>query len=430
MAADTNSPLLKLLLQGTGNNDNSWGENLNNFVFTYLEQAVAGVQSIAVDGGTDVLTAAQNRASMLVFTGTLTANQTIEIDNVSHSWLVRNATTGNFSLTIKTAAGTGKTVPQGGFRRMWCDGADNVYMGFATDAAGTTVYGDINFTGALTIGGERPFPIGGSMPYDGILAPKGFLFRAGQQVSRTTYALLFNVLTITANATKNGTTSLTAVDVDFTALGLLGAPIEGAGINIGTTVTAVTSTTITLSQAASGGGAVAIRILPHGQGDGLTTFNIPDRRGRVDVGRDGMNGTAANRVTGSYAGSVIGGRLGAVGGEEGHFISIAEMPAHNHTGSATSFASSTASVSDPSHTHVAYAGNPVLSGGGIGGAGLAGTINAFQAQVNYAYTGISVGVSTSVSTSISINNNGSGGAHNTMQPSGISNSIIFTGVYL
>lgn len=35
----------------------------------------------------------------------------------------------------------------------------------------------------------------------------------------------------------------------------------------------------------------------YGAGDGSTTFNIPDLRGRIVIGRDDMGGTRANRIT-------------------------------------------------------------------------------------------------------------------------------------
>jgi len=51
----------------------------------------------------------------------------------------------------------------------------------------------------------------------------------------------------------------------------------------------------------------------YGAGDGTTTFNLPDLRGRAVAGRDNMGGTAANRVT--TAGSGINGvSMGASGG--------------------------------------------------------------------------------------------------------------------
>jgi microcystin-dependent protein len=67
-----------------------------------------------------------------------------------------------------------------------------------------------------------------------------------------------------------------------------------------------------------------------GAGNGSTTFNIPDMRGRVAAGKDNMGGVAANRLTGT-SGGVTGTTLGAVGGAEAHTMTIAEMPAHQHT---------------------------------------------------------------------------------------------------
>ena len=55
----------------------------------------------------------------------------------------------------------------------------------------------------------------------------------------------------------------------------------------------------------------------YGAGDGSTTFNLPDLRGKVSVGV-GQGSGLTNRV------------LAATGGEETHTQSIAELPAHSH----------------------------------------------------------------------------------------------------
>ena len=68
-----------------------------------------------------------------------------------------------------------------------------------------------------------------------------------------------------------------------------------------------------------------------GTGNGSTTFNLPDLRGRVSAGKDDMGGTAANRLTSGGSG-ITGTTLGASGGTQTHTLSTAEIPAHTHTG--------------------------------------------------------------------------------------------------
>lgn len=70
-----------------------------------------------------------------------------------------------------------------------------------------------------------------------------------------------------------------------------------------------------------------------GVGDGSTTFNVPDLRGRVRAGKDDMGGAAANRLTTP----VDGDALGSTGGVESITLTTAQMPTHSHgntTGSA------------------------------------------------------------------------------------------------
>lgn len=56
----------------------------------------------------------------------------------------------------------------------------------------------------------------------------------------------------------------------------------------------------------------------HGAGDGVTTFRLPDMRGRISVAA-GTGVGLTNRV------------LGVTGGAETHTLTIAEMPSHNHS---------------------------------------------------------------------------------------------------
>ena len=63
----------------------------------------------------------------------------------------------------------------------------------------------------------------------------------------------------------------------------------------------------------------------YGIGDGATTFNVPDMRGNLPLGKDDMGGASANRVTAAAADS-----LGGATGLETHTLTIAEIPAHDH----------------------------------------------------------------------------------------------------
>src|SRR5262245_2783013 len=77
----------------------------------------------------------------------------------------------------------------------------------------------------------------------------------------------------------------------------------------------------------------------YGAGDGSTTFNVPDCRGRVTAAPDNMGGTPANRLTAQPGG--INGALASVGGGETHVLTIAQLAAHDHP----------ANVTDPGHLH-------------------------------------------------------------------------------
>lgn len=79
-------------------------------LFSYGLAAIAGL-----NGGVRVLTSAEYAKSVIVLTGALVANQQIVLPLQLRRWLIVNATSGAFSTTIKTAAGTGVIVPQGGF---------------------------------------------------------------------------------------------------------------------------------------------------------------------------------------------------------------------------------------------------------------------------------------------------------------------------
>ena len=128
----------------------------------------------------------------------------------------------------------------------------------------------------------------------------------------------------------------------------------------------------------------------YGVGDGSSTFNLPDLRGRTIAGQDDMGGSSADRLT-NQTGGVNGDTLGGTGGSETHTLTTAQLAAHTHGAGS-------------------YTAALPASGSGTGGANMnQGTTS----QVNLTVSGTSGSA-------------GSGSAHNNVQPTIILNYIIKT----
>lgn len=67
----------------------------------------------------------------------------------------------------------------------------------------------------------------------------------------------------------------------------------------------------------------------YGGGDGFSSFNLPDLRGRVPVGNDAMDMRPADRVTVGGSG-IAGNQIGSVGGAERITLTTDQMPSHRH----------------------------------------------------------------------------------------------------
>ena len=147
----------------------------------------------------------------------------------------------------------------------------------------------------------------------------------------------------------------------------------------------------------------------YGTGDGSTTFNIPDLRGRVRAAMDNMGGTGAGRLT-SASGGLDGTILGAASSSATHALTLGELPGGITSANASQAISVTTTVAGIPYN--VQRGDISTNSGGYYGPGSLVTIP----LGSIASTG---------NNSISVTSNNTGGAaHSIVQPTFNCNHII------
>jgi hypothetical protein len=296
--ADSFSPLLNLRLQQTGGNSNTWGDLLNTDALIPLETAIAGRGPYTITGGTLDLSAAPIVPQLLIFGGTLTADQTVILPNLPKRMILNNATTGNFFLTFKCpTAGFVACVPQNTAKDVFIDGANNVIRMDREEV------GKIQYF-------ARP------------AAPSGYFVCDGSAKSRAGAVDLFNAIGTTWG-TGNGATTFNIPDLTTNNRYLRSS---GGGLSVGQTQTddvkphnhtasGSTSTSVSLSIAGDGAWTPSISISDPGHGHTLNsggghaygTFNgvnadLSVNSGGVTLSFVGNTATASTGIGASSSG--------------------------------------------------------------------------------------------------------------------------------
>lgn len=160
----------------------------------------------------------------------------------------------------------------------------------------------------------------------------------------------------------------------------------------------------------------------HGVGDGSTTFNLPNIKGRVVVGRD--SGQTEFDV------------LGEVGGSKTHTLVVGEIPSHGHTQNAHNHLQSAHTHFQDSHNHLQNNHSHTIFGALVSQSGtdrrtLAATSGAqnvsseVQTPTNVAQTATNQSTTpTNTATTATNQNAGGDGAHANLQPYQVGNWII------
>jgi len=133
--ASSYSTDLKLELQVTGENSGTWGD-ITNTNLVILQQSIAGYSSITLNATTGATLTYSNglpsdgKNAVLNLTGTITGNVSVTIPaSVTQKvYVIRNSTTGAFTVTVKISGQTGVTfsATDKGTKLLYANGTDFV----------------------------------------------------------------------------------------------------------------------------------------------------------------------------------------------------------------------------------------------------------------------------------------------------------------
>ena len=392
---------LRLNKQGDGDNPNSWGQVLNNGVISLVDDAVAGYTTISV-GTTATVTLTENqgsgdqaRSAFLEIKGSVGGSHStinVLIPNNSKSYVVRNSVSyasAGADVILKVAGNTGVTIRPTENQFVITNGT-SVFNVAPTEFSSLTIGGTLDISGNTSIGGTLNTT--GKAEFEDDVSVSGALVIGGSATFSSTVTIEGANL-----QAANAKVCASAFHGDGSNLTGIVAMPTGAVVPFGGS-SAPTGFLLCAGQAVSRSTYSALFSVistTYGAGDGSSTFNLPDLRGRVVAGQDDMGGSSADRLTGQ-TGGVDGDTLAATGGAETHVLTTAQLATHTH-GATKSY------NSDPGLTNTRF------------------SLVTEQTDREDSFPGYQT---TTGDTNNIISTTGSGSAHNNVQPTIILNYII------
>ena len=134
--ANSTSASLKLTVQATGENSGTWGQ-ITNTNLLILEQAIGGYDALGITSGATLTftngALSNGKNKVLKLTGTIGGAVNVVVpDSVEKTYVIDNATSGAFTVTVKTTSGTGVTwaAADKGTKMVYSDGTNVVDTAF------------------------------------------------------------------------------------------------------------------------------------------------------------------------------------------------------------------------------------------------------------------------------------------------------------
>jgi microcystin-dependent protein len=392
---------------GSGDQAGTWGTTVNTNM-DIVDRASNGVGALTVSGATATLTTTDGALSdgqykVLHYTSASEAcTITISPNTADKLYFVHNAS--GYSLTFTQGSGGNVTVSTGTTKVIYADGAGATAK--VTDFTNIIdIAGVVNATTFSIDGTEVTSTAAELNILDGVTADTAEINILDGVTANTAEINILDGLTATTAELNyvDGVTSNIQTQIDNVTSTAMptGALVPYAGTSAPSGFLLCYGQEVSRTTYASLFSAIGTT---YGTGDGSTTFNLPDLRGRAVAGQDDMGGSSANRLTGQ-SGGVNGDTLGGTGGNETHTLTEAELAAHTHTvNSVTVYG---------------------ISGTGSNGQSASGLSFATPTNVE-TITEHATTQGTSTAHTASLANTGSGSAHNNVQPTIILNYIIKT----
>lgn len=302
--ASTYSPL-KIELIGTGEQGGTWGVTTNTNLGTALEEAITGRATATFPSDANfTLTYTDSNASQVfrnlvlnvTSSGNLSATRDLIVPAIEKQYFVENNTSGSQSIRVKTAAGTGVTIPNGKIANVYCDGTN---VRFADNTVG-----DLSVTGTLSTTTSNVLLSNGTVSAPSLAAAAdtntGLYFPAADQVALTAGGVQI------LRASYNGTTgAITASGDLLVGDGTVSAPSIADANETNTGIYFPSDLDTNVAIALQGEKAFEIESLVY-LGEtimGSQTFGLlasaPDEKGLITCGRyDSVYGGSAYNTSG------------------------------------------------------------------------------------------------------------------------------------
>ena len=374
--ASTYTSNIRLTKQGDGDNPNTWGQVLNNGVISLVDEAIAGYATVTVSAAATVTltnnqgSGDQARSAILKLAGAVGSTHTsifVMIPNNSKSYVVQNSVSYNNAsdaIILRVAGNAGVTIAPGATKFVITNGtsvynvAPDTFDSAITVDASATFNSTVSVSGGAYLKGAANFA--STVTIEGATHLQSTLSVAGAATFNSTVTVLGNAhvsAAVCASAFYGSGSNLT------------GLPSMPTGAIITWTVTAAPSGYLTCNGDAVNrstySGLFAIVSSLYGDGDGSSTFNIPDLRGKFQAG---FRTTVATGLTSVTAGMIESTTIGNTGGVQAVSLATAQIPSHSHA--LTSVYSQGANQSNVpglrrySEVNTAAAMNTSVAGGG------------------------------------------------------------------